>query len=251
MRSILNALEEGRLIKLPDNDKEKALRYMASVMEAIPDVNPSVNIVEGVLERERKANTALGKGWACPHIRVDGEGELFSVVGWSWEGIDYGASDGKKVHLLVMYYIPQNRKNDYLKEVSILARAIEKGSISNIEKAENINDVRNELLNWVSSYLDSMPSVKAKMIKLQAKQATTAGLKYDVSNIIPLYIVVVNGKKIALSQDIELNQTVENFSQDILEASEFETKTYKILIRSKTIYKQEKYLCDCLALKIG
>ena len=105
MKSILTALQDGRLIELPETDKEKALRYMATILEAIPEVSPGVDIAEGVLERERSANTGIGLGWACPHIRVDTDGDLFSVIGWSPSGIDYGSADGGKVRLLVMYYI--------------------------------------------------------------------------------------------------------------------------------------------------
>lgn len=250
MRSILNALQEGRLIELPDTNKEAALRYMASIMEAIPEINANVEIAEGILERENSANTSLGKGWACPHIRVEGEGELFSVIGWSPKGIDYGAYDNKKVHLVVMYYIPDSRKTEYLKELSTLAKAIEKGGISNIENAKSLNEVRDELLNWITSYIDSIPLAKAKMIRLEAKQAAIKPVsEIDIENLIPLYIVASSGKKISLSQDIELNKAIEDFSGEISETSSFKAGPYKIFIRGKTAYKQEKFLYDCIAVK--
>jgi PTS system nitrogen regulatory IIA component len=117
MKSILTALQDGRLIELPETDKVKALGYMANIMEAIPEVT-NVDVAEGVLKREGQANTGIGRGWACPHIRVDGDGELFSVIGWSPAGIDYDAPDKEKVRLLVMYYIPGNQRMAYLKELS-------------------------------------------------------------------------------------------------------------------------------------
>ncbi len=258
MKSILTALQDGRLIELPETDKDKALRYMASILEAIPEVNSSVDIAEGVLERERQANTAIGMGWACPHIRVDGDAELFSVIGWSPAGIDYGAPDKKKVHLLVMYYIPGNQRMTYLKELSGLARAIQQGKgIASIENATALNEVRNELLNWVSASIDTaIPDAKARMIKLEAKHAmagshasciTTQGLE----RLIPFYVVTGDGSKIfALAQDAELVSAVEaeNLSQ-LEEKQNFEAGNFKVFVRSRTLYKPDRAMYDCIAIK--
>jgi mannitol/fructose-specific phosphotransferase system IIA component (Ntr-type) len=257
MKSILTALQDGRLIELPDTDKAKALGYMASIMEAIPEVSSNVDVAGGVLEREGMANTGIGKGWACPHIRVDGDGELFSVLGWSPAGIDYGAPDKEKVHLLVMYYIPENQRNVYLKELSGLAKAIQKGQgIENIQKAAALNDVRNELLNWVSASIDNtMPQAKARMIKLEAKHAEAAGAVYftaqGLERLVPFYVITGSGSKsLALAQDAELVRAVEAADLGQLgEKQDFEAGNYKIFVRSRTLYKPERAMYDCIAVK--
>jgi mannitol/fructose-specific phosphotransferase system IIA component (Ntr-type) len=257
MKSILTALQAGRLIEISETEKEKALRYMASIIEAIPEVSARVDIAQGVLEREKTANTGMGHGWACPHIRVDGDGELFSVIGWSPSGIDYGAPDGKKVHLLVMYYIPENQKNSYLKELSSLAKSIQKGQgIENIEKASTINDVRNELLNWVSSTTDcAMPQTKVRMIKLEVKQSQSEDIKNiilkGIENIIPFYLVSYdNSKAIALAQDLDLVHAIESSNiSNISENHDLQAPGYKIFIRSKTLYKPNRAIYDCIAVK--
>ena len=256
MKSILTALQDGRLIELPETDKDKALRYMASIMEAIPEVT-NVQVAEGVLEREGQANTGIGKGWACPHIRVDGDAELFSVIGWSPAGIDYDAPDKAKVHLLVMYYIPENQRMAYLKELSGLAKAIQKGQgIENIEKATSLNDVRNELLNWVSASIDNtMPQAKARMIKLEAKhaQATEAVCftAQGLERLVPFYVITGNGpKNLALAQDAELVRAIEAADLAQLgEKQDFDAGSYKVFVRSRTLYKPDRAMYDCIAVK--
>ena len=42
MRSLLDALQAGRLIELTDNHKTKALEYLAALIEAIPDIESKV-----------------------------------------------------------------------------------------------------------------------------------------------------------------------------------------------------------------
>jgi mannitol/fructose-specific phosphotransferase system IIA component (Ntr-type) len=257
MKSILTALQDGRLIELPETDKEKALRYMASILEAIPDVSSGVDVAEGVLERERSANTGIGRGWACPHIRVDGDGELFSALGWSPAGIDYGAPDGAKVHLLVMYYIPGNQRMPYLKELSGLAKAIQAGQgITNIQKAASLNDVRNELLNWVSASIDSaLPQAKARMIKLEAKHAAAAEAvclpAQGLERLVPCYVVTGNGAKgLVLAQDADLVRALEAADlAQLAEKQDLDAGNYKLFVRSRTLYKPDRAMYDCIAVK--
>jgi len=261
MKSILTALQEGRLIELPDTDKEKALRYLASIIEAVPDINPGDDVAESALARERSANTAIGRGWACPHVRSSGEGELLCAVGWSPCGIDYGATDGEKVRLLVMYYIPDSEKNAYLKELSSLARAIQKGQgMDNIKKLTALPQVRDELLNWISAAIDtSLPESKARMIKLEARQALAEAaappaavlpLK-ELARIIPLYIVSVpGGRHMVLSQDRELVSALEKAALPEGVRNEMDAAGYKVLVRAKTPYQPDRILYDCLAVKL-
>jgi PTS system nitrogen regulatory IIA component len=173
MKSLLNALQEGRLVELPDEDKEKSLEYLAHLIEAVPDLAGSPELAEEMIARERTHNTGIGSGVACPHVRATGGGDLLCAVGWTPTGIDYGASDGKKVHLIVMYFIPDAQKNVYLKEISSLASAIRReDGIQTIAKAEDIATVRERLLDWVQATIDaSVPETKARMIRLEARQA--------------------------------------------------------------------------------
>lgn len=177
MRSILDALQDGRLFELPEAGKDRALEFLARIIDANPDIVVGTDTIEEIKTRELECNTGIGLGVGIPHIRAKREeGELFCAIGWSAEGIDYGASDGQHVHLVVMYYIPGAQKNVYLKEVSILVKAIRKsGGIDPIAHAPDLNAVRNQLLDWVSAAMgDSGPESIARMIRLEVKQ-TQAG----------------------------------------------------------------------------
>jgi mannitol/fructose-specific phosphotransferase system IIA component (Ntr-type) len=172
MKSLLNALQEGRLIELPDAGKEEAFAYLAHMIVAVPELAGSPALAQQMIARDREHNTGLGFGVACPHVRVAGGGELLCAVGWTPAGIDYGAPDGRKVHLLVMYYIPEEQKNVYLKEISSLARATVRAigradGIQPIAAAEDISTVRERLLDWVQGSVDAdVPGTKVRMIRL-------------------------------------------------------------------------------------
>ena len=66
MKALLNALQEGRLVELPDNIKNDALEFLGTLLEAVPEVSDE-GINEKALARENQHNTGIGKGWACPH----------------------------------------------------------------------------------------------------------------------------------------------------------------------------------------
>ncbi len=74
MKSLLNALQEGRLIELPDTDKDKALAFLAHLIEAVPDLAGSPELAEEMIKRERECNTGIGSGVACPHVRATSAG---------------------------------------------------------------------------------------------------------------------------------------------------------------------------------
>lgn len=262
MKALLTALQEGRLIELPDNDKEKSLEYLATLIEAIPDIGDERGITEIVLERERLHNTGIGKGWACPHARSDSDGELLCSVGWSPEGIDYGSPDGSPVHLVVLYFVPNGEKNSYLKEISSLAKAIQTmPSMQTLPSLTDLAEVRHRLLDAINAALESMaPDARARMIQLEVKHATVGdrgpAVSIDVaSRLAPVMIVAVPGRKpLVLGQDRELVRLIdgaEHVPADLELHGRSEHAGVQILLRSAANYEPDRTVYDCLVLRMN
>jgi nitrogen PTS system EIIA component len=263
MKSLLNALQEGRLVELPDTDKDTALQFLVNLVAAIPDVGvDSGEMYDAVQARERTGNTGIGMGIACPHLRVPGTGELICAVGWSPEGIDYGSPDQKKVHLVILYYVPESHKSAYLKEVSALIQSVKKeNGIAALSQADSIADVRNKLLDWVSAAIEAgLPQTRARMIRLEARQAATGeqvvtapdGAKVQ---ILPCSVLLLpDGKRFVLSANLELVAALE--SDDRLPGllrtqDEFDLAGYRILRRTTTPYGTDRLFYECLAIKLN
>jgi len=262
MRSLLNALQDGRLVELPDTDKWNSLKYLAHLIEAIPEVSET-DLAEQVLAQEQSNNTGIGLGIACPHVRVSGDKDLICAVGWSPTGIDYGSKDGKKVHLVVMYYIPEAQKNTYLKEVSSLVRAVRpEGEIQSIAKAEDIAKVREELLNWVSAAIDAgIPETKARMIRLEARQAALStteaplGAAPVAAQIFPLLILPQPADKFTvLCENHPLAAALENdptLAVSLKQRISFDRAGFHLIFRGVQIYDPARPLYDYIAFKLG
>src|SRR4030042_709486 len=176
MKSLLDALQEGRLVELPETDKEKSLHYLGTLIEAIPDFHVGLDFNAVVAAREKAANTSIGQGWACPHGRVSGEGDLFCAIGWSPAGIDYGAPEGKPVRVLVMHCIPDSQKTAYLREISGLAAAIRNNpALGELSGLRDLGEVRHRLIDLLTAAAErALPDVKARMIQLEARQGGSA-----------------------------------------------------------------------------
>ena len=260
MKSLLTALQQGRLIELPDTDKTKSLEYLATLIEAIPDIGVDGGIIESVLSREQAHNTGIGKGWACPHARSAHLGELVCSVGWSQKGIDYGGPDSAPVHLLVMYFVPDLQKNAYLKEISSLAKAIQtQAALQNLTGMTDLAEVRHRLLDAVNLALESMtPEVRARMIQLEEKHARIAeagaAIPADLlRSVIPLSILCMPaGNPVVLSQDRELVEILERHAalrDDLAQQGRSEHQGIHILLRTTATFQPDRVLYECLAFR--
>ncbi len=275
MRSILTALQDGRLFELPEGaSKERVLGFLARILDANPNIEAGIEVIEEITLREKECNTGIGLGVAVPHVRGKREeGELFCAIGWSQPGIAYDAPDGGVVHLVVMYYIPGAQKNVYLKEISTLVKAIRKsGGIDPIAKATDLNAVRNLLLDWVSSVLgDSGPESVARMIKLDVRHsqapetgpgapapaAATSGLggppvAYRGGPVAVFSVLVSPGAgPIVLATDADLAGLLEKdptLSQKLSAGAAFTVGRQQVLVTGTTAYAGGRSLFQCVAL---
>ncbi len=259
MKTLLNALQEGRFVELPETNKEKALNYLANLIEAMPDISPGTDVAGAVMTREQQFNTGIGQGWACPHMRSPHDGEIICAAGWSPGGIDYGASDGQPVHFVVMYYVPDSQKNVYLKEVSALVKAIQKKQGDRPAASfTTLAEARNWILDLVSVALETqVPDAKARMIHLEAKQAAAGGAQAGTFPyaIIPVTILVNPGAHtVVLCQDPETVTRLEaagDMEAALARQAPFEHGGYKVLFRSVSAYQSKRLLYDCLAIKLN
>ena len=209
----------------------------------------------------RDSNTSIGNGWACPHARTKSDGELLCAIGWSPKGIEYGASDGAPVHLVVMYYVPDSQKNAYLKEISSLAKAVlTVSSMYQLSSFGDLGEVRHRLLDAISTALESMgPDARARMIQLEVKHASVSGVggaglpSNFAAMVVPMEIVVVQGiSPVVLGQDLELVQLVEaqpELIKGLREEGRVNGGKVLVMVRSVVRYQQDRVVYECLAMR--
>jgi len=258
MDSLLDALQEGRLIELPDNDKEDSLRFLAHILEAIPSLPAGTDVAERIMAKESSTKTALGKGWACPDARVSFNEDLICVVGWSPTGIDYGAPDGLPVRIIAMYLVPENQRSNYLREVSLLAKALAiYPGLERLNEAGELNEVRDHLLDLISSTKGTVgPDTRARIIQLQSRPTVVEpAAVHDLANLIVESVTIVispGNKPVILGDDRQLVDLLDSsvgLVEGITAQGVFQSGEWRIVKRRETSFQVDRALFDCLALK--
>jgi mannitol/fructose-specific phosphotransferase system IIA component (Ntr-type) len=257
MDSLLDALQEGRLIELPDNDKEDSLRFLAHILEAIPSLPAGTDVAGRIMAKEEATKTALGKGWACPDARVSFNEDLICVVGWSPTGIDYGAPDGLPVRIIAMYLVPENQRSNYLREVSLLAKALAiYPGLETLNAAVELNEVRDHLLDLISSTKGTVgPDSRARMIQLQARPSVVEAPVYNLANLIVEPVTIITGigiKPVVLAQDrqlVDMLDSSKGLADGIATQGMFQQGGWRIVKRREASFQADRVLFDCLAIK--
>jgi mannitol/fructose-specific phosphotransferase system IIA component (Ntr-type) len=258
MDSLLDALQEGRLIELPeDYDKEDSLRFLAHILEAIPSLPAGTDVAGRIMAKEEATKTSLGKGWACPDARVPFNEDLICVVGWSPKGIEYGAPDGMPVRIIAMYLVPENQRSNYLREVSLLAKALAiYPELHRLNLAVELNEVRDHLLDLISTTKGTVgPDSRARMIQLQARPSVVEAPVYNLANLILEPVSIITGagiRPVVLAQDRQLVDLLDNSAglvEGIASQGMFQNGGWRIVKRREASFQADRVLFDCLAIK--
>ena len=112
--SLADALEMGGIrYDLEGADKDRALRALVEVLP-LPDGLDRELLLRLFRAREASASTAIGEGIAIPHVRnpiVLHVSQPLVTLAFLSQPIDFGALDGRPVHVLFSIISPTNRSH--------------------------------------------------------------------------------------------------------------------------------------------
>ena len=79
-------------------------------------------VLKGLIEREAITSTGVGKGIAIPHAKHPAIKKIVGFFARSKEGVDFGAIDGKPVHLFFMLLSNQDIIQQHLQALAYSAK---------------------------------------------------------------------------------------------------------------------------------
>jgi PTS system nitrogen regulatory IIA component len=128
--SLFEALEIGGIhYGLQDTSKAQALRALVQVLPLPAGVDREL-LLRLFMAREASASTAIGNGIAIPHVRnpiVLQVAQPAVPLAFLTQPVDFGALDGKPVHVLFSIISPTNRT--HLQLLSRLSFALHDGKL--------------------------------------------------------------------------------------------------------------------------
>ena len=131
-RRLIEFLQEEYITtRIQAQDKWEALRKITDFYirtHRVP-VDQREKLHASVLERERDVTTAVGRGAAIPHGRVERGGHIRGVLGILPEGVDWESLDGEPVRLIMLVVTPVGHDREHLEVMASLASMISNNAI--------------------------------------------------------------------------------------------------------------------------
>jgi mannitol/fructose-specific phosphotransferase system IIA component (Ntr-type) len=101
--------------------KERVCAELVELFAASGEVRNEHKFLLDLINRERKASTALGEGLAVPHVRSLQPRSTVVVFARSTPGVEFASPDGAPVHLFFGITAPSYADADYLRIYKWLA----------------------------------------------------------------------------------------------------------------------------------
>jgi len=118
----LFAASEG-IVSLDPADKDALLEMLATIAAARLKWQPE-DVLRPLLARERLGSTALGRGVALPHTRLEGLEAPLAILARLVHPIEFGARDGEPVDLVFLVLWPEAASEGFLPALSDICRAL-------------------------------------------------------------------------------------------------------------------------------
>ena len=110
--------------------KEILLDELVDILDPTGKIGNRKKLHLDFFNRERKASTGIGKGFAIPHIRSMQAREFMIGFGRSLEGYEYDAIDGAPVHFFFIMAAPPYDDSLYLKVFKAISELVSFASFS-------------------------------------------------------------------------------------------------------------------------
>ena len=127
--NIGEALKETCVIAdLKGETKEKVLTELVSSLKEMSLIENVEEAVKVIFDREKLGSTGIGDGVAIPHGKMKKLQNVICAFGRSTKGIEFGAVDGKPVHMFFLLLAPEESAGLHLKMLSRISRIVRDAS---------------------------------------------------------------------------------------------------------------------------
>jgi mannitol/fructose-specific phosphotransferase system IIA component (Ntr-type) len=109
---------------LNGNDVSTVLREFAAAICASGKYNDEELLYLRLLERENQESTGIGNGVAIPHCKVDNLQQVVLSIGYSKNGVDFKAIDGKPTYFFFVVISSSSASVLHLRTLAALSRLL-------------------------------------------------------------------------------------------------------------------------------
>ncbi|MBO6739588.1 MAG: PTS sugar transporter subunit IIA [Phycisphaerales bacterium] len=115
-------------IPLQSTERNEIIAELIDTLIAAGAADASIReeLLEKVLERERKHSTGFGRGVAVPHVKHKSIEKMTAAIGVSSKGIDFNSLDKQPVYTVFLLLSPQSRPEEHLQAMELIFKNLSK-----------------------------------------------------------------------------------------------------------------------------
>ncbi len=119
--------EEAICVDLQTAEREESIRALLATLVAGNRLGADLvePALQAILEREKLGSTAIGRGVAVPHARLDELGTILVAFGYSEQGVEFRALDGEPVNQIFLVIASKDHTEDYIALMERITRLVQ------------------------------------------------------------------------------------------------------------------------------
>lgn len=134
---------------LKGSTKEEVIGELVNMLYQQKAIEDPKLVTKLLIDRENLSSTAVGKGVALPHVRLKAFPKIIGALGVSKKGVEFGALDKEKVHIIFLVIASDGEEGTKLKYSAVveICRIVkEKNLCEELKKANSLEVIR-DILN--------------------------------------------------------------------------------------------------------
>ncbi|HEB60673.1 MAG TPA: PTS sugar transporter subunit IIA [Phycisphaeraceae bacterium] len=103
-------------------DRDSVITELVDALVQAGSLPPELHdeIIEALLEREKRGSTGFGRGVAVPHAKHPALPAMVATVGISKVGVDFNALDNQPVYSIFLLLSPEDNPEEHLKAMEAI-----------------------------------------------------------------------------------------------------------------------------------
>ncbi|MEC9374724.1 MAG: PTS sugar transporter subunit IIA, partial [Planctomycetota bacterium] len=114
----------------------------ALIESGAADASLRKELIDAVMERERRGSTGFGRGVAVPHVKHTAVRSIHASIGLSEKGVDFNALDKQPVYSVFLLLSPSDRPEEHLQAMEIIFKNLSQDTFRRfLRQAGSVDEV--------------------------------------------------------------------------------------------------------------
>ena len=137
---------QGAIVaRLSSTERDDVVRELVDAVAAAKVVPADLKkeLIDAVLERERRGSTGFGKGVAVPHVKHPRIKKMSAAIGISEACVDFNALDKQPVYSVFLLLSPSEKPEEHLQAMEVIFKNLSRDTFRRfLRQSRTVDEVR-------------------------------------------------------------------------------------------------------------